>query len=746
MALPILNNESQKLSEVIELSTEINMDGFTGLGALLEAQAKTLQSIEKILSRQYQSYLDAERERRENEKEARNKIPPTGPNTDTPPSAGDDAGGFSLLASLFTSIKKSIEFVIKKLKSAFKPIISVFESVITKLKSAFKPIISVFESVITKLKSVFKPIISVFESVITKLKSVFKPIISVFESVITKLKSVFKPIFSSFETVFPVFKNIVKLFARFNLFGLIIFGLIDFIRGFIDKFKAADSLGEGILEGLWGGFTNIIRGFVAIPLDLLKDLLSWLAEKLGFSEVAKLLDSFSFVDLYDKATEWYYNTETNTWFGGVFDDLPEKMKALYTDLKTKLKSFVKDYIYDGSGDKIKLFGQELPNMTDIIQFGTEMKTKLESFIKDYIYDGSGDRTKIFGQELPTFDDIGNWATSIKEKIGNFIKDNIYDGSGDKIKLFGQELPNMTDIANFGTEIKTKLESFIKDYIYDGSGDKIKLFGQELPNMTDIANFGTEIKTKLTEFVKNNIYDGSGDRIKVFGQELPNMTDISNFGTEMKTKLESFIKDYIYDPETGSILGFKIPSIADLKLPEFPDIGEKISGFVDELGKFFADLIPSKDDLLGMAFAAITGDDGKINGVTETALALTIPGYSEKEIETIAQAYLTREAGGPIQAGQPYLVGEAGPELIIPNASGKVIPNDALQTTLARNGEAIYQGSNEVSNLMNGGTTIIAPTNVSDNSVKNTTTTTMSGSSNVRTTDDSVRAFNSNPYM
>jgi len=70
----------------------------------------------------------------------------------------------------------------------------------------------------------------------------------------------------------------------------------------------------------------------------------------------------------------------------------------------------------------------------------------------------------------------------------------------------------------------------------------------------------------------------------------------------------------------------------------------------------------------------------------------------------------------------------------------------LQTTLARNGEAIYQGSNEVSNLMNGGTTIIAPTNVSDNSVKNTTTTTMSGSSNVRTTDDSLRAFNSNPYM
>jgi hypothetical protein len=92
-------------------------------------------------------------------------------------------------------------------------------------------------------------------------------------------------------------------------------------------------------------------------------------------------------------------------------------------------------------------------------------------------------------------------------------------------------------------------------------------------------------------------------------------------------------------------------------------------------------------------------------------------------------------------------GEAGPELTIPNASGKVIPKDVLQTTLARNGEAIYQGSNEVSNLMNGGTTIIAPTNVSDNSVKTTNNTSSSGNgANVRTTDDSVRAFNSNPYM
>jgi phage-related minor tail protein len=34
----------------------------------------------------------------------------------------------------------------------------------------------------------------------------------------------------------------------------------------------------------------------------------------------------------------------------------------------------------------------------------------------------------------------------------------------------------------------------------------------------------------------------------------------------------------------------------------------------------------------------------------------------------------RAAGGPVIAGEPYLVGERGPEIIVPSSSGTVIPN------------------------------------------------------------------------
>ena len=34
-------------------------------------------------------------------------------------------------------------------------------------------------------------------------------------------------------------------------------------------------------------------------------------------------------------------------------------------------------------------------------------------------------------------------------------------------------------------------------------------------------------------------------------------------------------------------------------------------------------------------------------------------------------------GGPVQAGSPYMVGERGPEMFIPNSSGSIVPNDKM---------------------------------------------------------------------
>lgn len=54
----------------------------------------------------------------------------------------------------------------------------------------------------------------------------------------------------------------------------------------------------------------------------------------------------------------------------------------------------------------------------------------------------------------------------------------------------------------------------------------------------------------------------------------------------------------------------------------------------------------------------------------------------------------RAEGGPINAGMPYIVGEKGPELVIPGAAGTVIPNDAFSTAtqaLQSNGSGTAAG-------------------------------------------------------
>ena len=37
----------------------------------------------------------------------------------------------------------------------------------------------------------------------------------------------------------------------------------------------------------------------------------------------------------------------------------------------------------------------------------------------------------------------------------------------------------------------------------------------------------------------------------------------------------------------------------------------------------------------------------------------------------------RADGGPVSANRPYIVGEQGPELMIPHSSGTVLPNSQL---------------------------------------------------------------------
>jgi phage-related minor tail protein len=49
-------------------------------------------------------------------------------------------------------------------------------------------------------------------------------------------------------------------------------------------------------------------------------------------------------------------------------------------------------------------------------------------------------------------------------------------------------------------------------------------------------------------------------------------------------------------------------------------------------------------------------------------------------QRISESFPARATGGPVAGGQPYIVGERGPELFVPNGSGNIVPNNQINTT------------------------------------------------------------------
>jgi hypothetical protein len=85
--------------------------------------------------------------------------------------------------------------------------------------------------------------------------------------------------------------------------------------------------------------------------------------------------------------------------------------------------------------------------------------------------------------------------------------------------------------------------------------------------------------------------------------------------------------------------------------------------LDEVLKNLMNRLASKaiDKLFDLAFATPAGGGTSIFGTLLTGLT-------------------KRADGGPVMAGAPYIVGEHGPELMVPGQSGMVVPNQALGRT------------------------------------------------------------------
>ena len=82
-----------------------------------------------------------------------------------------------------------------------------------------------------------------------------------------------------------------------------------------------------------------------------------------------------------------------------------------------------------------------------------------------------------------------------------------------------------------------------------------------------------------------------------------------------------------------------------------------------------------EDTLAEAFVNGKADFSDLADFIKITLAKA---FIQKTITGPLMMLFGLASGGPAKAGQPYIVGEEGPELFIPNNSGTVIPNDITE--------------------------------------------------------------------
>tara|TARA_R110000744_G_scaffold20277_6_gene53215 strand:- start:479 stop:2128 length:1650 start_codon:yes stop_codon:yes gene_type:complete len=279
--------------------------------------------------------------------------------------------------------------------------------------------------------------------------------------------------------------GIVKAFIRVKSFLGKFGGKIKLLARFASKLFLPITLAIGAISGImagWEEFTKgnyweaaelAVKGFfrsiVSIPLDLIKDGVAWLLDKMGFTDTAAVVKDFSFVDLFDGV------------IGKIFDGVGEAFKV------------IKDLFTFTDEDKTAM--GLLGKLTDIVYaplnlvinyvrgvFGWNEEGAEPFKLQDYIIEKYNQLIGWFGR---IFDWVGNTATTGWTNLTDFVSGKWADTKqwfSDKLNWAGDTIgAGWTGLTGFVGE---KWQS-VKDFFTE----KLAIATDMLPKVDIIGLLG-----------------------------------------------------------------------------------------------------------------------------------------------------------------------------------------------------------------------------------------------------------------
>jgi len=140
--------------------------------------------------------------------------------------------------------------------------------------------------------------------------------------------------------------------------------------------------------------------------------------------------------------------------------------------------------------------------------------------------------------------------------------------------------------------------------------------------------------------------------------------------------------YLFRKEIGKVFDWIWDKVKDF--PIVQKLVEQFTGLKDRIASVFSGMWESLKSIFQGVLPIETMNDlidglnwisRKLNDFSSSK-AVSALGISPLNLPIIPHIE-QRALGGPINAGQPYIVGERGPELVVPRDNGNVIPNDKL---------------------------------------------------------------------
>lgn len=289
-----------------------------------------------------------------------------------------------------------------------------FGSILKKISKPF----SIFKNGFSKIGAFFK-------NTGSKFGKIFEPVGKFFRGFSDKIKSAPKLLNKAFPFIKNIGKFITRIAGKILVPITILLAAFDFITGFLKGYKEG-----GIVEGIKQGFMGMISGFVDSLLNMLKGAFSWIAKKLGFEELANLLDSFTFdfAGLYGQVFDkvhFFITEKIMPFVTGMFSGLFEKAGTFLTETVLPwITGFWEGLSFGNIMESIQTYIiTPLTSMFDsIIEFFTNMNLmeKIDEFLIQPLTNMFNSIIEFFTNlELPSLDDITGMIPNFDSIKGMF---------------------------------------------------------------------------------------------------------------------------------------------------------------------------------------------------------------------------------------------------------------------------------------------------------------------------------------